>query len=897
MPLANGTRLGPYEIVAPLGAGGMGEVYRARDTRLGRDVALKVLPAHLSANPELKQRLEREARAVSSLSHPNICVLHDIGHHEGTDFLVMEYLEGESLAQRCARGPLGLEELLRIGMQVADALEKAHRQGLTHRDLKPGNVMLTKTGAKLLDFGLAKARAMPGVTDLTSTPTVSSPLGGAGGTGPLTAEGTIVGTFQYMSPEQLEGKEADARSDIFAFGAVLYEMATGQRAFGGKSQASLIASILKEEPRPIAELAPMTPPALDRVVRTCLAKDPDERWQTAHDVKLQLAWISEGGSLAGVPAPVVARRKGREKLAWAAAAVLLVAAIGFAVGFVQRALAPPQVVRSTLLPPEGWNISETSLALSPDGRQLAFVARDDKRRYALWVRPLDSLAARQLPGTEDAWAPFWSPDSRWLGFFAGGKLKKIDLAGGPAQTLCDAPQGRGGAWNHEGVIIFAPDPGAPLLKVSAAGGASTPFTRLDPSSRDASHRWPVFLPDGKYVLFYAGPGAGRAGTIQVASLDGQVESLPLTSESNAVYANGHLLFVRETTLMAQPFDPSRRKLSGEAFPVAEQIGVDPRARGEFTVSQNGILAYPAAPERSSATLTWFDRNGRPLGTLTEDSADYRLPRISPDGARAVVTLFSRAGGKEESDLWVYEVNRSGVRSRFTFDAAIERIALWSPDGRTLIFNKHQKGPSDLFQKASSGLGAEELLVESAGNKTPSDISPDGKFAIYSTVTSPGTGQDLYLVPLTGDPASRKPKLFLQTPFLETSAVFSPDGRWVAFVSNQSGPSEVYVVPFPEPSGRWQVSTGGGTVPRWRGDSREIFYLSPTNEMMAVEVNGRGTSFEVGKPRMLFSAQPQGGAYPYDVTRDGQRFLIATSREAAAAAPLTLVVNWPAAVKK
>jgi predicted Ser/Thr protein kinase len=523
MTLAQGTRLGPYEILASVGAGGMGEVYRARDTRLDRTVAIKVLPSHLSSNPEIRQRFDREARTISSLSHPHICALHDVGHQDGIDYLVMEFLEGETLTDRLSRGALPAEQVLRYSIEIADALDKAHRQGIVHRDLKPGNIMLTKSGVKLVDFGLAKlAAAGPANTSVSILPTQAGMN--------LTQEGTILGTFQYMAPEQLEGKEADARSDIFAFGAVLYEMATGKKAFSGKSQASLIASILSAEPPPISSVQPMTPPALDRVVKTCLAKDPDDRWQTAHDVMLQLKWIAEGGSQAGVPAPLVARRRGHERLAWGVAAVLAVSTIALAAVQLARPRAAVRVVRSSLLPPEKTTyhfIGDAAgpPAVSPEGLQIAFTARDSSGKSLLWVRSLDSPVPRAVAGTEDAMYPFWSPDSKFIGFFAGGKLKKIEASGGPAFALCDAGDARGGTWNKDGVIVFEPHFRDPLFRVPATGGKAAPVTKFDESRRETTHRFPFFLPDGSHFLYLAGSHAvgteSELHAIYLGSLDGK----------------------------------------------------------------------------------------------------------------------------------------------------------------------------------------------------------------------------------------------------------------------------------------------------------------------------------------------------------------------------------------
>ncbi|HVS90119.1 MAG TPA: protein kinase [Candidatus Acidoferrum sp.] len=890
MGLPAGSRLGPFEILAPAGAGGMGEVYRARDTRLDRTVAIKVLPAHLAGNPERQQRLEREARAVSSLNHPHICALYDIGHQDGIHYLVMEYLEGETLAQRIGKGTLPTEQLLRWAIEIAGALEKAHRMGLVHRDLKPGNIMLTKEGAKLLDFGLAKPTVAAPAAELTTMATTSKPL---------TAEGTIVGTFQYMAPEQLEGKEADARSDIFSFGAVLYEMATGRKAFEGKSQASLIAAILAAEPPPITKLQPMAPPALSRVVKTCLAKDPDERWQTAHDLKLQLEWIAEGGSLAGVPASVVARRKNRERIFGVVALAAMVAAVLLGVLYFQRAPSEARAIRAYIKPAANSSFLFTGqpsgFALSPDGRRLAYVASAPDGRTLLWIRPIDSLQAQPLAGTEDVSYPFWSPDSRFIGFFAGGKLKKIEASGGPPLTLCDAPLGRGGTWNREGVILFAPTVNTPLHRVSASGGATTPVTTLDLSKNETTQRWPYFLPDGRHFLYVAGtpfaPKENPTNAILVGSLDSKESKLLLYTHSNAIYASGHLLFLRQNTLMAQPFDPRHLELTGDAFPIADPVQEDESTiRSIFSASQDGLLAYLEGTSGGDRQLIWVDRSGKKLGEMP-GTGSYFAPRISPDGKRLTFTLPSSG-----FDVWSYDLAR-GVKTRLTFGSASAQAnqnAVWSPDGRWIAYTSIRGGKFGLYQKPSDGSGSEEVLLEGIyQSRFPSDWSPDGKLLAYQ-----GARQgilSIWMLPLSGE---RKPYPFLSSQFTEILPAFSPDGKWVAYCSNESGELKVYVVPFPGPGGKWQVSPGGGYTPRWRRDGKEIFYLSSDNKVMAAEVKASGTSFEVGAVQPLFETRPSRTVIngSYDVTADGQRFVIAYEAGQPTAA-ITLVVNWPAEVKK
>ncbi len=920
MRLPLGTRLGPYEILSPLGAGGMGEVYRARDTRLDRTVAIKVLPSHLSNDASRRQRFEREARAISQLSHPHICALHDIGQQDGTDFLVMEYVEGETLATRLEKGPLPTEQLLRTAIEIADALDKAHRQGVIHRDLKPSNVMLTKSGAKLLDFGLAKA--LPRPAPLTESLTTMATEGK-----PLTAEGSLVGTLHYMAPEQLESKEADARTDIFALGAVLYEMATGKRAFGGKTSASVIAAILERDPQPITSLQPMAPLALERLVKTCLAKDPDGRWQTAHDLMLELKWIAEAGSQAGAPAPVVTRRKRRERIAWGAGAgALLVAALAFAIAYFKLVERKPYSILSFITPPNGaiFNFTGTTggpVRISPDGRVLAFVATDTEGKNLLWLRKLDAAIALPLPGTEGAMFPFWSPDSRSIGFFAGGKLKRVEASGGAPVTLCDSPAGRGGTWGREGIILFVPSARGGVYQVAAPGGTTTPVTKMD-GSNHTTHRWPYFLPDGRHFLYFAG-NHDRSKTeysgVYFASLDGRENRLLVRTTGNAAFASGLLLYMRDTTLVAQRFDAKRGEFLGEPQAVAERVRYDWATWfSEFDVSERGVLTYQAGDSAAGTRLVWFDRKGKEVGTTGEEEA-YSDVRLSPDGQRILCTVGS------PPDVWAYELAR-GVRTRLTFDAIGKFAPIWSPDGSQILFSTSRfSGQGGIYQKSSNGTGNEELLL--SPEKPDLDTfatgwSRDRSFIIYSgSSIFARTRGDLWILPLNGD---RKPRLFLQTQFALEDAQFSPDGRWVAYTSNESGREEVYVVPFnakqfvnsqagapgkgspggsppggsgPQ-GGKWRVSTGGGSFPRWRRDGRELFYLSPDRKLMAVEVKGTVNNFQVGTPTALFAANAKLGGWitsPYDVSADGKRFVVNVAGEEEST-PITLVVNWTAKLK-
>ena len=885
MTLLPGSRLGRYEILSAVGAGGMGEVYKARDTRLDRTVAVKVLPARLSENAEFRQRFEREAKTISQLSHPHICTLHDVGNQDGVEYLVMEFLEGETLTERLAKEALPLEQVLRYGIEIADALEKAHRQGIVHRDLKPGNVMITKSGVKLVDFGLAKLAAPQSGGVLSSFSVLPTQAGEN-----LTAEGTILGTFQYMAPEQLEGHEADARTDIFALGLVLYEMATGRKAFTGKSQASLIAAIIHTQPEAISSVQPMTPPALDRVVKTCLAKDPDDRFQTAHDVKLQLQWIVEGGSAVGLPAPVAAKRRSRERLAWTLVPVAALAAAATTTFVIRLRSEPPRVVQSSLLPPEksSFAFDAGPMALSPDGRRVAFVATSSGANM-LWVRPLSGVSAQPLAGTDGALYPFWSPDSRFLGFFANGKLKKIEASGGPPQTLADATSGRGGAWNRDGVILFAPASRDSIHRVSSAGGEASPVTKLDVAASEFSHRWPVFLPDGRRFLYLAQTNMGgyEKNGIFTASLDGGERKLLFNANSNVVYAPpGHLLFYRERTLLARPFDPKSLRFSEEAFPVAEDVQYFANfAHAVFSASDQGLLAYQTGRGGGQTQLTWLDRSGKPAGAVGAPG-NLQNPQLSHDGRRVAVSVLESQG---TGDVWIYDLERN-TPTRFTFDPANDGAPVWSRDDSRIVFSTSRKGPGDLYLKDSAGTANEEPLLVSGAFKVPTDWSPDGRVLLFQANDPRAkTIWDLWTCSI----ADRKVTPFLQTPFNEVLGRFSPDGGWVAYTSNESGKEEVYVVPFPGPGGKWQVSTAGGRVPRWTRNGREIVYQAPGDEIMAVEVSLAPT-FQAGIPRALFKAnlqRPPG--WQFDVTPDGERFLVNLRPGEQVSDPVTLVQNWAA----
>ncbi|MGE5275506.1 MAG: protein kinase domain-containing protein [Acidobacteriota bacterium] len=890
MPLSPGVRLGPYEILTPVGAGGMGEVYKARDTRLERTVAVKVLPAHLSSSSEVRQRFEREAKTISQLSHSHICALYDVGEEGDTEYLVMEYLEGETLTDRLGRGALPTEQVLRFGQEIADALDKAHRQGIVHRDLKPGNVMLTKSGVKLLDFGLAKAVApVQAQSVLTALPTMGAAAQN------LTEAGTILGTFQYMAPEQLEGKEADARSDIFAFGAVLYEMATGRKAFEGKSQASLIASILEHEPPSISSVSPLAPPALDRVVKTCLAKDAEDRWQTAHDLKAELKWIADVGSQAGVPAPVVAKRKNRERIAWGLVAALAAIAALAVAGFLARAPKPAPVIRSSLVTPAKQFVS--FLALSPDGTRLVFAANSVGAQPTLWVRRLDGSQAEPIAGTEEASFPFWSPDGLSIAFFADKKLKKVDLSGGPVITICEAERGVGGTWAADGTILFAPTPSSPIFRVPSSGGKPVPVTKFDEKRHETTHRYPHFLPDGRHFLYaaanLAGSGDDPANAIRLWSLDGGENRAIVPGLRNACYSGGHLFYAREGTLFAQPFNAKRLSLQGEAVPVAQKVAAFPQFLN-FTpigVTGGGLLVFE--PDVAIASrLIWFDRGGKELGAVGEADL-YGNMRLSPDGKKLAVGIVDPR--RSRSEIWLVDFT-TGARTKLVSGDAQNSDPVWSPDGDRIAFDSDRRtkgGNADIWVKSING-GTEELLFESSDSRTPEDWSRDGRYLSFSAM--PAIGKRNVQIWLAELSAARKATPFQTKALYQYDSRISPDGRWLAFGSDESGRSEVYVIPFPSGRGRWQISAAGGAYPRWRRDGRELFFLSTDNQIQSVSVTADSV-FHAASPVPLFAVHGNPGTDVFEVSADGQRFLVNSLPEDLGSPPLTLVVNWPATLRK
>jgi eukaryotic-like serine/threonine-protein kinase len=875
MPLAPGTHVGPYEITGPLGSGGMGEVYRARDTRLERAVAIKILPQQLSNDPVRKQRFEREAKTISNLNHPHICVLHDVGSQDGVDYLVMECVEGETLAKRLEKGPVLLDQVLKLGSQIADALDKAHRSGVVHRDLKPGNIMLTPTGAKLLDFGLAKPAApLASVATLTAAVTQDSPV---------TAQGTIVGTFQYMSPEQIEGKEIDGRSDIFSVGAVLYEMLTGQRAFPGKSQLSVASAILEKEPAPIITVKPMTPPALDHAIRRCLAKEPERRWQSAADLAGELQWIAEGGSQASVPAPIASRAKVRERLGWVAATLLALVAVAFAIGFVLRApKSPQQPMRLNAEIGADANLFTEvgpSAILSPDGTLMVLVATGSDQKRRLYVRSLDQLQATVISGTENGRDPFFAPDGQWLGFFADGKLKKVSVHGGAPVTLCDANSDRGGSWSEDGTIAFAPDFRLALSKVSSAGGAPQPLTMLDKQAGEVTHRWPQVLPGGKAVLFTSSTHGTNYedAEIVVYSMDsGQRKTVERGGFYGRYLPSGHLVYMHEGTMFAVVFDLKRLEATGQPAPILNGVVTAPgNGAAQLTFSDAGNLAYVAGRSASeNISIYWMDRQGK-FAPLHEIPGDYANPTFSPDGKRLALEIWAGA----RADIWLDDWNRDTF-TRLTFAGGANFNPVWTPDGQRIVYSSDElSGSSNLWWKRADGAGDAQRLIESKNPQHAGSWRPDGKVLAFDQL-NPDTNYDILTLTVEGSEKSGwkfgEPKPFVNTPFVEVKPAFSPDGRWLAYQSDESGNFEVYVRPFPGPGGKWQISTGGGHLPKWSRNGNDLFYVTDDNRIMVAKYTASGESFHLEKPRLWSPSQitrSHSTAYNFDPHPDGQRFAV------------------------
>jgi eukaryotic-like serine/threonine-protein kinase len=952
--LSPGVRLGPYQILEPIGVGGMGEVYKASDTRLDRIVAVKVLPHHWAANAEMRQRFEREAQTLASLNHPHICVLHDIGNQEGADFLVMEYLEGETLAARLERGALGLAEALKLGLEIADALDKAHRKGIVHRDLKPSNVMLTKSGTKLLDFGLAKfARggSSTSVTDsLTALPTGKD----------LTSAGTVLGTLQYMAPEQLEGLEADARTDIFAYGALLHEMITGKKAFEAKSRVLLISAIATSVPPPLSSVEPAAPQLLDHIVKTCLAKEPADRWQTSRDLLAELECVAEGGAEATNATPVAPSTRKRlwlQRVLLAGSGLLAGAFVGAmslylrgpAVSEELRFRVPIQLTAETTVAggrgnnsgaPQGYQgvsgpavFNPSNFAISPDGRKLAFVARQNNgggdSTWYLYVRPIGAVTSQRLAGTEGATQPFWSADSRSIAFAAEGRLKRVEASGGPPQEICEAASFNGGTWNGDGTILFGSTQG--LQRVPAEGGKPAAITHLAES--ESGHYWPQFLPDGRHYLYTAWSVQSGGRSIMAGTIDKPDQKTKvLPAGSNAGYAEpGYLVFHREEAVYAQSFDLGKFSVSGEPVRVANEISYDTgNGRGDFSVSPSGVLAYFYTSNIGAGTTTgqadlgewqysWMTRTAQILEPVGPPGA-YRGVNISPDTKRVAVHRHDANGG----DIIVFEPR--GSDTRLTLDASQHNsMPIWSPDGSQIIFASLRMGKWGLYQTLSTRSGSQQLLYESDLSCAPMSWSPDGKRIVF-WVQDPKTAGDIWVLTLDDKKASK----LIATAFNEIHPQISPDGNWIAYTDNsKDNRNEIYVQPFPSGTDRYQISNDGGDWPRWRGDSKELFYHSiglpntpgasagATNFaglLFSASIDVKGPVLEPGAPRQVvifpaINAPHNGGSYyPYAVDPKGERFLVPQFVPPTAVTAgtqigpdtysgLTVAVNWTSALKK
>ena len=854
MQVERGSRLGPYEIVSRLGAGGMGEVWRASDSRLERSVAIKILPPEFAQNAQLRIRFDREAKTISQLNHPNICTLYDVGESDGVNYLVMELLEGESLADRIARGALPLPEVLRHGREIAEALARAHRQGVVHRDLKPGNVMLTRGGAKLLDFGLSKSRGTSSVPhDATEHK-------------PLTQEGTVLGTYQYMAPEQVAGDEADPRSDIFALGVVLYEMATGQRAFAGATRTSLIAAIVGGEPRPLRELQPLTPPALEHVIAKCLEKDPERRWQSAQDIAEELRWIHDSGSQAGVPAPLAQRKRSRAPIAWALAALLALLLVLGGLSYTKLRNEASRPFVADIAPPQGLQFHAIGddggpAVISPDGRLVVFSVADGRHTH-LRLRSLETGETRALSGTDGAFFPFWSPDSKRVGFTTVTHLKYVDLEGGAPVAVAAVNGPRGGAWSADGTIVYTPSTLEPIFRVSASGGTPTALTKLD-SGQHSSHRWPAFLPDGKRFLYLATnhqDPSGSSNAVFVASTAGGPSRMVMRSVSNAVYHDGHLFFARDRSLFAQPVDDDLA-FTGPAVRVADNVLYDSGVwRTAFSLSDDGrLLFHSGGVTLNLSSLQWLDRAGKEIEPLGERSAFMDL-NLSPDGQKVALII-----GDPNREVWVHDLARR-VRTRISVGARWIGTMNWSPDGTTLYVDGKRGDNFEVIAKQLTG--GERSVLTTKDSHGVAGVSPDGRTLYLETGSR--------LVSLSLDPPAKQVRTVFNTPAFSTSV--SPNGRWISHDSFENGRTDVVIVSATDPTIRWQISAEGGWGARWRGDGKEIYYVDLDNRLTAVPLDDSGPNIVIGTPRPLFRVNVRANTRAYAVSADGSRFLVNTVGE-------------------
>ena len=878
-----GRQVGNYQFLSLAGVGGMGEVYRARDTKLKREVAIKVIPDEFSRDPERISRFQREAQVLASLNHPNIAAIYDLEELNGSRFLILEMVEGETLADRIQRGPIPVEEALKIALQIAEALEAAHEKSVIHRDLKPANIKVTTEGTvKVLDFGLAKALA----DERTAEDTAKPPLSMA-----ATSPGVILGTAAYMSPEQATGKAVDRRADIWAFGVVLYELLTGRMLFSGGTISETIAAVMMKEPD--WDTLPANLPARARdLLQRCLTKEPRNRLRDIGEARIAIEEVQSGAEVDGDVAQTPGRLKSKVLVGIAAALLLMmiVSLAALSVRYFNRAT-PPEIRVEVSTPSTD---DPTSFAISPDGRNLVFLASHESKSQ-LWLRPLDSVAAQPLPGTDGASYPFWSPDSASVGFFADGKLKRIDIAGGALQVLTNVTAGRGGAWSPEGTIIFSANLG-PLFKVPATGGERVAVTRLE--TGQAGHRFPQFLPDGQHFIYFAAPA--QQG-VYVGSIGGGSAKRLANADAAAVVSySGFLLFPRQGTLFAQAFDFKRQELSGNPFPVAEQVAFGALTNAPGFSAASGIVAYRTGSGRSGVLLaggglarqlTWLDRSGKSVGVVgAPDAAGLTDVELSPDGER--VAVYRTVNGNQ--DVWLIDAAR-GVPKRFTFDPLLDSFPLWSPDGNRIAFQSVRRGVQNLYWKLSSGAGTDDLLLETDQNKAPTDWSSDGRFLLFRSL-DPQTGFDLWVLPVSGD---KKPFPFLKSASEEREGQFSPDSKWIAYQSNESGRSEIYVQPFPGTGGKFQISANGGAQPRWNKNGKEIFYVSLDSKMMSapVKLSPDGQSLETGTPAVLFPVRIAGGPLSgifrqqYAVSSDGQRFLVNLAAAEGAASPITLIYNW------
>jgi len=879
MAIQSGTHLGPYEILSAIGAGGMGEVYRARDPKLGRDVAIKVLPEAFARDTERMARFQREAKVLASLNHPNIATIYGLEDSSSTRALVMELVEGPSLADRTKSGPIPIEEAVRIARQLADALEYAHERGIIHRDLKPANIKVAADDtAKILDFGLAKAME----SDLSADDIANSPTLGH----MATQAGVLLGTAAYMSPEQAKAKPADRRTDIWAFGCVLFEMVTGQQAYSGDTVTDTLAAVLTRDPD-WTQIPAKTPARVRVLIQRCLQKDPKQRLRDIGDARISLDEVLAGAveSTAALAAAVPAWRRA---LPWAVAALLSVALASFAFLYFRQTLSA--ATEQTMYFHVTLPLPARDMSLAPNGHTLAVVAyQQTARKNAIWIYELGSPDARSLADTEGASFPFWSPDGRSLAYFADGKLKKLDISGGSVEALCDAPSGRGGTWNKDGIIVFTPDAqlGGGLYRVPASGGTPVQISKPDPNRKEQSHRWPEFLPDGKHFLYLAANFAGKrsANSIYIGSLDSNEKRFVVEASGNAAYAApGYLLFPHEKTLLAQRFDSKRLMLIGEPTAVLTDLEYEPQIqRAVYAVTDSGLLVSQTGRGVALSQPTWFDRKGNAESTVGEPNV-YGNISIALNGKSAAADKTDMAS--LNTDVWTVDLLRQSSK-RLTFEPSADATPIWSPDASRLVFGSNRGATFDMYMKNSDGSQEEKDFVHGDRDSVPNDWSRDGKHILYSE------GSDLWLVAL---PEMRS-RMFLKAPSVLRNGQFSPDGKWVAYASNETGKWEVYVTSFPDARGKWQVSSGGGEQPRWRGDGKELFYLSSDDKMMAVPVTTNG-NFDAGSPLMLFQTNPRqpisfNDQFVYDVTRDGQRFLIITQEKQVETAPMSVVLNWAA----